>query len=316
MRAALILLALTLVGCGYMGDTLPPALKRPVPVTDLSAVERGSRIIIQFTVPKVTTEDLPVVNPDLELRIGPVDAGLSPDAWAKTADRVTAISDDKGSAKAEVPAAKYDGRKLMVAVNVHGPGERSAGWSNLVSLTVVPPLETPRELNAKDGPDSIVLNWQGTAPEFRIFRKAVSAPDWTRIGIAKGTEYSDPIEYGQTYQYYVQAQAQAGDGYAESDESDVKTFQPADKFPPAVPAGLSVVPGPRSMELVWDRNTEKDFAAYRIYRDGQALPQTVSSAAYSDRDVQPGSRHSYEVSAIDTAGNESLKSPAVAGELP
>ncbi|MGI8990660.1 MAG: hypothetical protein ACR2I2_13915, partial [Bryobacteraceae bacterium] len=41
-------LALTLANCGYIGETLPPALNLPVRIADLAAVERGSNIIIQF----------------------------------------------------------------------------------------------------------------------------------------------------------------------------------------------------------------------------------------------------------------------------
>jgi hypothetical protein len=317
MRWALILAAALCTGCGYMGDPLPPALKRPVPVTDLTAVERGSRIVIQFTVPKVTTENLPVAKPDIELRIGAAGDSFQPDAWAAAADRVTAIHEEKGIAKAELPVLTYAGKRIATGVNVHGPNGRSAGWSNFVALTIVPPLDVPTGVNAADGPDSVVLTWKGSAPGYRVFRKTVTSPDWERIGTAASANYSDTtIEYGGTYQYYVQGEAKAGEGYAESEESDAITIRPADKFPPVVPTGLTAQAGARSVELVWDRNTDKDFSAYRIYRNGQALPQTVASPAYSDRDVQPGSTYEYRVAAIDTAGNESAKSAPASVEIP
>ena len=61
-----------LAGCGYPGEPLPPALNRPNRVVDLSAVERGEKIVIHFTLPAKTTEGLPVKqNPDIELRLGP-----------------------------------------------------------------------------------------------------------------------------------------------------------------------------------------------------------------------------------------------------
>ena len=312
-QAFLLLPAVVMAGCGYIGEPLPPALKRPVRVADLTAVERGSKILIQFTIPKVTTEGLPVVDPEIELRMGTVGETFQPDRW----DRITAVSQEKGIAKAEVPASTYEGKSLAVGVNVHGPGGKTLGWSNLVSLTVVPALETPQELAAEDGPDSIVLAWRGAAPAFRVFRKTVASPDWVRIGTSDKPAYDDTtIDYGQTYQYYVQGEQKAGEGYAESEESDVKTFKPVDKFPPAVPAGLTVVPGTRSMELVWDRNAEKDFAAYRIYRNGRLLSPTATSPAFSDQDVQPGAKYEYQVSALDTAGNESAKCTVVTAQIP
>jgi hypothetical protein len=287
-------------------------------VTDLTAVEHGSKIVIRFTIPKTTTEDLPITGkPDIELRIGAAGDSFSPVVWARESDRITDISQEKGAAKAEIPASKYDGRKLTVGVNVHGPGGRTAGWSNFVPLTIVPALEQPQALDATDGPDSVMLAWHSSASEFRVFRKVVASPEWVRIGTATKPEYADAtIEYGQTYQYYVQADQKAGDGFAESEDSDVKTFKPVDKFPPAVPAGLAAIPGTRSIELLWDRSTEKDFAAYRVYRNGQQLPQSVTSPAFSDRDVQAGTKYEYQVSAVDTAGNESAKSISVTAEIP
>src|ERR1019366_7793406 len=79
---------LLLTGCGYVGNPLPPALKRPVRVTDLSAVERGWKIVIHFTIPKVTTEDLPIKGQqDIELRIGVAPEPFNMDTWIRASDR-------------------------------------------------------------------------------------------------------------------------------------------------------------------------------------------------------------------------------------
>jgi fibronectin type 3 domain-containing protein len=91
------------------------------------------------------------------------------------------------------------------------------------------------------------------------------------------------------------------------------TFTPKDKFPPAVPIGLTAVPGTRTIELVWERNGERDFASYSVYRDGKRIADMLGSPAYSDKDVKPGTTYRYQVSAVDSAGNESaLSGPAEA----
>jgi hypothetical protein len=308
---------LLLTSCGYISEPLPPALRRPVVVTDLAAVERGSKIIIQFTIPKVTTEDLPIKgNADIELRIGPPDNPFDMAAWQRTSDRVP-VSPKGTAAYAEVPAAKWVGKTVDIAVNVHGPSGHTAGWSAFVIVPVVAALPMPEAIAATDAPDAIHLEWHAAAPEFRIFRRLSDEINWSQIGTSTKPSYTDNmIEYGKTYQYLVQSIEKTGFTYAESELSGTTSFKPTDKFAPAAPVGLTAVPGTRSIELVWDRNTEKDLAGYRIYRGGQLVATGLTAPAYSDRDAKQGVKYQYEVSALDNAGNESAKSPVAEGTIP
>ena len=305
-----------------MGEPLPPALNRPERVQDIAAVERGSNIHVQFTIPQVTTENLPLKkgSRDIELRIGPPPPGtFSMDAWARTADRVPMVTDDKPTASVTYPAAKYIGKTVFVAVNVHGPsGGRSVGWSKLVAVHVVAALPTPQALELSDAPDAVHLEWHAGAPEFRVFRRPVPELDWTqtRAPPQKPSYTDDTIEYGKTYEYEVQSIEKTDDTYAESELSDVKTIKPVDKFPPAVPGGVTAVPGTRSIELVWNRNTEKDFASYNVFRDGMKIADGLTAPAFSDRGAQPKVKVQYQVSAVDTAGNESVRSAAVEATIP
>jgi hypothetical protein len=307
------------MGCGYKGEPLPPAAKRPVRVTDLAALQRGSNIIIHFTIPKVTTEGLPVKgDPDMELRVGSADSPFQPEVWKRTSDRETVPRTDKPVAEVTVPAAKWYGKTVVIGLEVHGPHGRSAGPSNFKVLTVVPALPIPEAIEAANAPDAIRLEWHAAAPEFRILRKLADDSDWAQIATTNRPTYTDnAIEYGKTYEYLVQSIEKLDDTtYAESELSAGKTFKPEDKFAPAVPTGLSPVPGTRNINLVWERNTEKDFASYRIYRDGVKIAEGVTATAYSDRDLKPGVRYRYQVSAVDSAGNESAKSSEVESALP
>jgi hypothetical protein len=309
-----------LTGCGYVGNPLPPAMKRPVAVSDLAAVERGSKIIIQFTLPKITTEGLPIKgHQDIEIRVGPPPQPFDMDTWIRSSDRVpdSQIPQDKPLARVEVDAAKYYDKTVDIAINVHGPNGRSAGWPPMQILQVVQALPTPAGLEATDAPDAVHLEWHAAAPEYRIFRKLVADPNWEQIGTSPIASYTDAtIEYGKTYEYLVQAVEKTGNAYAESDLSDVKTIKPLDAFAPAVPAGLSAIPGARTIELKWDRNVEKDFASYRVYRNGQRVMEDLTAPAWSDRDTQPGASYQYQISAVDTANNESAKCPPVEAAIP
>jgi hypothetical protein len=319
-RKGAVLASLVLVllaGCGYIGQPLPPALKRPMVVTDLTALEHGSNIVIQFTIPKVTTEDLPINGKeDIELRIGTLSDPPDITAWQRSSDRVP-VSPKSATAYVEVPASKWYGKTVGIAVNVHGPTGHTLGWSTMVNLPVVPALPVPEALVATDAPDAIQLEWHAAAPEFRVFRRLADEVNWMLAGTSGKPSYTDnTIEYGKTYLYRVQSIEKTGDQYAESEPSAATNFKPTDRFPPAVPAGLTAVPGTRSIELVWDRNTEKDLAGYRVYRNGQPIATNVTAPAYSDRDAMQGVKYQYQVSAVDNAGNESGKSPIAEGVIP
>jgi hypothetical protein len=103
-----------------------------------------------------------------------------------------------------------------------------------------------------------------------------------------------------------------------------------DVFPPDPPAGLLAVPGfvpaagdqpaKPAIDLSWQPNAEAGIAGYRVYRrelgaNAPWHPLTVAPAAspaFSDRGVEAGHRYEYQVTAIDTAGNESTPSAPVA----
>jgi len=320
-RVSFAAAAALLAGCGYPGEPLPPALNRPMRVSDLKAVQRGRKIVVQFTVPKLTTEGLPIRdNPDIEIRAGEVpNGGWSLPEWEKSSTRVPArlITVQDGQASAEMDTAGLSGKSEVVMARVLGPAGRNVGWSAPINLLIVPPLPTPEGLTAKDAPDAVRLDWHAAAAQFRVFRSSAADPDRKQIGVTDKPFYIDSdITFGTACQYQVQAIEKAGDTYAESEVSKTIAFTPADRFPPAVPTGLSAIPGARTIELVWELNADKDFAFYRVYRDGKRVGDSLTSPAYSDKDVMPGVKYAYRISAVDTAGNESAQSATVEAAIP
>src|ERR1017187_4409001 len=80
--------ALFVAGCGYVGEPRPPLANIPPRVSDLAALQRGGHIIVQFSVPALTTEGHPIPAPlKLDLRAGTADQ-FEPNQWAAGARQI------------------------------------------------------------------------------------------------------------------------------------------------------------------------------------------------------------------------------------
>jgi hypothetical protein len=323
--------AVILSGCGYAGEPKAPALRRPDKVTDLGAVERGKKIVITFTLPLETTEGLPIQgDQDVELRVGVIPNPWNQSEWENKSERVPvpghqpapvtmvgrkiAPTTDRTAfyRAVEIDAAKYTGKTIVMGVRVHGPKGRDDGWSNIVQLDVQPVLPVPVNLKAADARDAVHLEWSADAPSFRIYRKKPADADWTLAGESTQASFDDKsIDYGKPLQYFVRSLRKVGDNWLESDDSASITWTPKDVFPPAVPSGLIVISGTKTIELVWDRVSDSDLAGYRVYRNGQKIADALVTPAYSDKDVVTGTKYSYRISAVDQAGNESQQCAAM-----
>ena len=292
-----IVLSILLTACGYVGDPLPPALNIPEKVTDLRAVQRGEKIIVDFTIPVHTTEGL------LIKHLGPPDLQIG--------DKAVEAPPDKGHV--EVPAQDWIGQDAAVRLRINNDRGRYSDWSNTVTLSVMSGLQPPSNLLAKSDPQGVRITWAGAGEKWRVLR----------LGDAKTFEVDHPeyldndAAFGKEYRYQVVALLKT----AESEPSAIVSIMPKDEFAPAAPAALTALAGLDSVELSWDRNTEEDLKGYRMYRAEEAGPfaaitALVEQPSYSDKTVVPGKKYRYAVSAIDQTGNESAKSAPIEIAMP
>jgi len=290
-----------LSGCAYVGDPKPPALEIPGRVMDLRAAEYGSKILVEFTIPPLTTEGLGLTSVEaIELRA----------ASGAEAQRYSVPAKAAGVVRYDFPADAWIGKPVTLTVRATGPKGKTSDWSNAATLPVGTPLPAPRNLQIAAVPQGVRLSWTGAAAHYWIFRGLNDATP-AKIAESDTAEYIDTtIDFGFLYKYFVQA---VDTPFRQSEISDVVSITPIDTFPPGVPAGLSAVAGVNAIELAWERNTESDFAGYHIYRstDGGPFARVagpIDAPTYSDRSVEAGKKYSYAVSAIDSAGNESARS--------
>lgn len=75
------------------------------------------------------------------------------------------------------------------------------------------------------------------------------------------------------------------------------------------PTGLDYKIGVNShveVILFWDANTEPDLAGYNVYRNDERINgYLVLTNSYRDRNVEPGKRYTYKVTAVDKGRKES-----------
>lgn len=316
-----------LTGCGYVGDPLPPALNIPGRVADLRARQRADKIIVQFTIPALTTDALPLKLGSADLRAGvPGNAPFDAGAWTARARALENTCLEPGPCRVEISARDWIGQEVFFRVRILSKNGRDGGWSDFAILKVVPPLRRPFGLQAEAVPQGVRLTWQGPTERpgllFRVRRRNGSEKSATVVATVANRQWGDDSTvYGQTYEYSVVAVVKAGEKEAESDVSETVEVKPEDRFPPSVPSGLAALAGPTSIELVWRRNTEPDFRGYRLYRaagDGpfERIVDLIETPSYSDRRVETGKRYRYEVTSVDQLGNESERSAPVEATAP
>jgi hypothetical protein len=137
------------------------------------------------------------------------------------------------------------------------------------------------------------------------------------------------LDPGFTYYYRVAAVARENLQGEVSAPVTVRTLD-ANTVPPAPVNGLTAVRLSKSrLIVVWQKNTERDVARYRIYRGERAgFPADAASLIhtaqpngyflemYTDEGLKPGHTYFYRVQAEDWAGHRQKESPVVSVATP
>ncbi len=309
-------LALLSSGCGYVGPVLPPSPEIPTPVRDLTVVERGDNIVINFTTPARTTDGVAIT------RFSKIDLRVGPDQQAPDTDRSYDVElpapSDKDDPQPKpvshsIKISDWVGQRIAVQVRteVRKMGHFSS-WSNKAVLKVIPSL-TPPIVHVAANEKGFVVSWQAQdGVQYRLQRQGPSDKQPVELATVSGGQYLDTsAQYDTPYSYVVTAL----EDHAESLPSEPVTFSTEDKFPPAVPAGLSALSGADEVNVAWQRNTESDLQGYLVYRSTNRGPYEKqggidSLPTYVDRQVEHGKTYSYKISSIDKKGNESGQSAA------
>ena len=215
--------------------------------------------------------------------------------------------------------------RLTYAVVTEGEMARSEP-SNLATIVPLPVAVPPASLRAEAKPEGITLSWQepsqsvGGAGDpvitgYHVFRIApgeslneLSVPITTAP--IKGTTYTDTPGYGE-HEYRIAAVATTGPPLLQSDLSSPVRATFKDLVPPPAPKEVTTLVETNLVRLVWDPVSAPDLAGYYIYRWEQNVrlklccPTPNPLANFLDISMQIGVPLRYEITSVDTSGNES-----------
>jgi chitodextrinase len=185
--------------------------------------------------------------------------------------------------------------------------DAAGNLSGTASLTISTQADSeaptvPGGLAAIPSYTSVALSWNASTDNagvtgYRVYRGAtllatVPSPGYVDTGLTPDTPY-----------HYEVAAIDSANNVSGVAAVDTATLE--DAVAPAVPVGFDAVAGDGSVSLTWVASSDNvGVTGYEIRRNS-ALIATVPDPGYSDTGLTNGVLYSYEVRALDAAGNAS-----------
>jgi chitodextrinase len=180
-----------------------------------------------------------------------------------------------------------------------------------VNITVNPVNDGPvavADANPLSGDAPLTVTFDGTGSsdiDGSIVSYAWDYDDGGAAGSGAGSSYT----YNQAGVYTVVLTVTDNQGATAAGTIQITVSDPGDTEPPTIPQNLAAIPiSSAEIDLIWDASTDNvGVAGYRIFRNGVEIA-TTANINYSDTGLTPATLYTYEVTAYDASGNESVKS--------
>jgi chitodextrinase len=173
------------------------------------------------------------------------------------------------------------------------------------------PPSAPTNLSATaSGYTNVNLSWTPSTDNVGVYQYYVYRGS-SVIATTFTNSYTDPtVTAGGAYSYYIRAADAAGNISGVSNVAAIVMPSPnADTIPPTAPRSLkSTKISQSSISMSWTASTDNvKVVGYRIMRNGQMIA-TVTGTSFGDGTVARRTQYTYQVVAIDAAGNVSQPS--------
>jgi hypothetical protein len=342
LLSALSVIASLLTGCGNVGAPLPPLIQIPVPVSDLAIQQFGKSAQLSWTLPKLNTDGssaTTVATVEIYRLVtdqnqpAPAHRAFAQSAqpWKSIPKQILdtypqGMKLSFSDTFEEFGAGEVFQHSLHYALKVVNKKKQDAGFSNIVSLGVIPLPVSPENLrvislgeqHTELGWDIPTLNNDGTPvnlpAQFNVYRRVDLQSSESRLNpspLQEGRFKDESVELGKSYVYSVRPVVKTPSGSVEGEDSQPLDVTNADTYPPKPPAEVTAIGSGQGISLVWLPNTEADLAGYWVYRSGpdkkfqRLQDQLLTTASIIDKSAEKGQTYFYRVKAVDMKGNES-----------
>jgi hypothetical protein len=278
LSVAAFLLSSIAMGCAAPGEPYERKPPTPVPITDLSAVQSGSDVLLTFTLPQEAVDNRPLPElPTIEIYrdffTAPAAGEPAPKASARPTLLVTipAAMEDHYAVQGHIhftdslrpqDFVQHRDSLAVYTVRTQISEKKPSANSNVASVQVFAPLDAITDLRAEVTHAAIVLTWTpptsspaGSTPTLGVYHIYRGTPDsatstagtaalkspLVKIADAQGPPFQDTqFEFNASYVYSVRSIAQYPNAALESADSNLAVVTPHDTFPPAAPQDLIV----------------------------------------------------------------------------
>ena len=249
----------------------------------------------------------------------------NPDVFTASKNHLEALNLPPWDYVSIISAGPYDipAKQFIVVTFALVAGENLADLQKNVNAAKTVTF-TPQRLTTEVVRGTVRLKWEAainpSVTGYAVLRQTKSESGFRQVGqIVRGTTFDDTeIQGGVEYTYKILPIHSSGQPL-EFDSPEVSIVP--DHFPGA-PVGLAATLNGDHVILGWTKST-RNISQYLIYRnptgrDPWTQIASVSSAAstFVDRDVYPGLRYFYAITATNPSGEESQLSQIVEVTIP
>lgn len=304
-RVALAALAALVLGaCGKVGPPVPPEVRLPRAVTDLTATVGEGVVQLAWTNPsrradnsrlrdlagarvfRHETGDGAPPRPAILSRgriNGYTEVGTIPLApaspGARRADGQRAVVEGNRVTFQDRHDLAYGRRYSYVVVTEDAQG-RTSPPSARITVSFIAPPAAPDRLTVTPGENQVRLRWQAPATLvdgspadgpilYEVLRAADAAAPLAVVSAAP-VEVTEAVDRGleneRTYHYAVRALRREGATTARGPATERVTATPVDMTAPLAPSGLVVVVAGTTALLSWAASPSPDVVRYVVYR--------------------------------------------------